>query len=327
MNDQHKLFRSAEDERARVLSHHLFKRNLVDRDDVIIADGFWCGDLAMFGCRRVISVAHGIWGHVTHDDVLAGRAPENPQLHSAQIIHRLAHRSRGLPIVAVSHFIADQMRLQWGIESTVINNAVDPAEIVATDYAKEWVEQKFAGKFLIIHGVNDLSNLNKGGEHLKAVEGTLNMETFDGISHIKIMSLDRCVDGVTGDVLDFKNAVLQRANAAVIPSNFEGNSYFFLELLTSGKPIVAYDVGLAYAIKQEGFAPTVGELIDRRERNPMRTAEGARSLLKRICEKDRVLDPGRYIERVSFERFKSQWIYLVDQLCRTAVDVYHLRTT
>ena len=58
-------------EKARALNHYLVAKRLVTADDVIVADGFWADGLDHL--PLAVSHSHGIWSHLTKDDVDAGR--------------------------------------------------------------------------------------------------------------------------------------------------------------------------------------------------------------------------------------------------------------
>lgn len=267
---------------ADALGMWLHTSKTISKDDIIIADGFWGEKLSELG-YNVISVAHGIWSHLTKEDVDAGKQPEFPFHHAAQVKHRRDHLARGGKIVAVSDFIADQMKLQWGFESTVINNAVD--------LEKFKPQMKFPRhEPIIIHGS---TTANKGIDHIRLLE--MNFE--------RVWLLDDAAN-----ILDLpKYEALSQADVFVHPSAYEGNSYMVAECLASGIPIVSYDVGLMYTARNEGFGEQVGEVLDRRSRSPERTLEGTRRLFERISRKDKLLDPRGYIKNFSLERFKLEW--------------------
>ncbi len=316
----------SEDARADSLSRFLIRNGVVDRDDAIIGDGFWCGDFARMGYRRVVSVAHGIWGHVTKDDVDAGVQPENWQLHEAQIRHRLDHRRRGLPIVAVSMFIAEQMRLQWDLDSLVINNAVDPDE---TDGVlrglSDWTDD-----VIVVHGINDRGNANKGWEHIQSCIDAVRDRNYP--VRVDFMSLDELHDFVEAEKFEMdKMWSLQHADVALIPSGFEGNSYFALECLNMGVPCVAYDVGLftqlavadpewnhPVILNPRMTVRDIGIVMPRRERCPARTARGMTDFM----ETGRIFVPQRTRSKVrqhaSFDRFRDGWLGVIEDVCRSS---------
>lgn len=252
---------------ARVLASHLIRTGQVTRDDIIIGDGFWADGYAEHGIRTV-SVAHGIWSHLTHDDVLAGMQPEFPYHHAAQVRHRRKHLENGGKIVAVSDFIAHQMKLQWGFDSTVINTGID---------LDRWKPLKRLPreKPIVVHGV---TTANKGFDHVEALK---RLQSFDLYS----------LDGLAATFDLPKNEALTQADLMVHPSAYEGNSMFVLESLACDVPVVGYDVGLLWRAKQEitykeGDLTVVedfhhvGRIMSRRWRCPEATVEAVDRMFK-----------------------------------------------
>lgn len=281
-------------DQANVLARWLVHHKKVTRDDLIIADGFWGETLSDLG-YDVISVAHGIWSHLTKEDVDVGRTPEFPLHHLHQVNHRRAHLRRGGKIVAVSDFIAEQMKLQWGFDSTVINNAIDlqrfhpaTAQEIGSFY---WTDDP-----LVIHGV---TTANKGFEHIEAVTKV--------VGEKNVFLLDDAAKEFARDKYD----CLRLAHLVVQPSAYEGNSYFVLETLASGVPIVAYKVGLLHSIeriaKENGIDACIGGLIDRKYRSPEETAKVTKFILDSVLRDRRPYNPRQVAELFSIEKFKSDW--------------------
>jgi glycosyltransferase involved in cell wall biosynthesis len=308
--------------RAVQLSRWLHSTGKVGREDVIIGDGFWCGDFVKMGYRRVISVAHGIWGHVTLDDLKNGAVPENRELHEAQVRHRIEHQRAGLPVIAVSAFISEQMYLQDGIESVVINNAVESLDQDSSDddWWTQFESHRAVRPTLVVHGVNDPGNTNKGWDHIIAVSEAIEKEGFP--QRIIFGSLDEIAEK-----LRFKKKmnVLRAADLAVIPSGYEGNSYWALELLKSGVPVVAYNVGLFHEIywSESSCDLTVDDdyrelsrigIIGRRsKRSPELTATMAIAALRSGLLSN---VPSSVTENyASFESFRRGWQEAVRSIC------------
>lgn len=318
---------SPEDARASILSRYLDGNHLISRDDVIIGDGFWCGDFAKMGYKKVISVAHGIWGHVTKADIDAGIQPENPGLHAAQIAHRRDHQRRGLPIVAVSRFIKEQMELQWGIEASVINNAVDPEDFgITCGPLPNWTDD-----ICVVHGINERGNTNKGWDHIQAC-----MDAVKGLDvRVDFYSLDELHEFLEAEKFqEPKNKMwsLMNADVALIPSGYEGNSYFALECLNIGVPCVAYDVGLFREFQMDSLYRIGGELeafgdqsilspagviMPRTARSPRRTADGLLEMIN--LQKQKVFSAERVRDRVrevaSFDLFRYKWQEAIESIC------------
>lgn len=270
---------------------HLNKK--VSREDIIISDGFWGERLSDLG-YNVISVAHGIWSHLTKDDVDAGKQPEFPTHNSIQVKHRRDHLARGGKIVAVSDFISDQMKLQWGFNSHVINNAVD------LDKFKGSPQKISHGKFfdgrIVIHGV---TTANKGFDHIEAVKQALPDD--------KVLLLDEAAEFLKLP----KYEALANADLVVQPSAYEGNSYFILETLACDVPIVAYNVGLLYRISEiaraNGIQACLGGLIDRKYRSSQETAKVTKWILDSVSRDKSVYNPREVASLFSIQRFHEQW--------------------
>lgn len=247
-------------EKARVLNLYLIKSRKIDREDVVVADGFWAWGLESF--PFAISHSHGIWGHVTHWDVLQGIKPENPHHHAAQIAFRDSWTSLGKHITAVSDFIAYEMERQWGFKvDRVINNGVDVDRWVPRTY---YLDRK---RPLIIHGINDRGNLNKGWDHIELLKTEIDAD---------VLSLDEAAEFVSGT----KTFAMQQADLVVHPSGYEGNSMFVAEAMASGVPVIGYDVG--YLWKLSGEYPLV---MDRRLRGIDMTLQMTRNALD-DCNKE-----------------------------------------
>lgn len=273
-------------DKAMILNSWLVWGKHVKKDDIIISDGFWGEGLSSQG-YNVISVAHGIWSHLTKDDVEAGKQPEFPYHHTMQVKHRQQHLARGGRIVAVSDFIANQMKLQWGFKSTVINNAIDL--------------EKFHGAFhsktpLIIHGV---TTANKGFDHIEAVKQAL--------PGVDVLLLDEAAEKLKMP----KYEALATANLVVQPSAYEGNSYFVLETLASDVPIVAYNVGLLYNISNicrlKNIPCIIGCIMDRRYRSPKETARISKFILESVMRDRSLYNPRSVAELFSVKKFHEEW--------------------
>ena len=268
---------------------HLTKK--VSKDDIIISDGFWGERLSDLG-YNVISVAHGIWSHLTKDDVDAGKEPDFPLLHSLQVKHLKDHLARGGKIVAVSRFIQEQMKLQWGFDSHVINNAIDLDKWKRPPMRMpNWTDSR-----LVIHGV---TNANKGFDHIEAVKKALPND--------EVLLLDDAAKSLGLSKVD----ALANADLVVQPSAYEGNSYFVLETLACDVPVVAYNVGLLHSIsdiaKENGIQACVGAIIDKKYRSPKETARVAHFILDSVCRDRSVYNPRKVAELFSVQKFHEQW--------------------
>ena len=281
----------AEWDKATILGSFLTWSKRIKKDDIIISDGFWGDDLSARG-YNVISVAHGIWSHLTLDDVNAGKQPEFPVHHVMQVKHRREHLARGGRIVAVSDFISEQMKLQWGFNSWIINNAID-LEKFKPPTSRVPLERP-----LVIHGV---TTNNKGFDHIQAVE-----QALKGIADVMLLDDAAAKLGID------KYEALGHASLVVQPSAYEGNSYFVLETLACDVPIVAYNVGLLHSISKictcegEEFC-CIGDVIDRRYRSPEKTASVAKFILQSVLRERSVCQPRKMAQHFSIQKFHSEW--------------------
>lgn len=276
-------------DKAQILNQWLIWGKKVKKDDIIISDGFWGESLSSQG-YNVVSIAHGIWSHLTKEDVDSGKSPDFPYNHAMQVKHRQDHLGRGKPIVAVSDFISTQMKLQWGFKSTVINNAIDLQKFLPKDGS---VVNK---RPLIVHGV---TTANKGFEHIEAVKRAC--------PDADVLLLDEAAQFLNRP----KYEALAHANLVVQPSAYEGNSYFVLETLACDVPIVAYNVGLLYSIvdiaRAKGLEAVVGCVMNRRYRSPQETARISRFILDSVMRPHSTYNPRKVAELFSIERFHEEW--------------------
>ncbi len=279
-------------EKARTLNHYLVQSRKLDRQDVVIADGFWADGLQHM--TKAVSHSHGIWSHLTKEDVDANRPPENPFHHAAQVNFRRRWIELRKPITAVSDFIANEMERQWGYRvDRVINNGVDTSKYIPT-----WKKME-RRSLLVIHGVNDKGNLNKGWDHIEAV--------IKKNPNCDVLSLDEAVQHHGGP----KEWILSHADVVVHPSGYEGNSMFIAESLACGVPVVGYDVGYLWKRRAQ-----LGTVIDRTQRSPEFTAQAVCDLLenKPLMEHAGKLGREFALEDLSSEVFARNWQEYVETL-------------
>lgn len=269
-------------EKAKLLARWLIHTGRVGRDDTIIGDGFWADGYADLGVKRVISVAHGIWSHLTKEDVDAGKEPEFPLHHAAQVAFRRRHLEAGREMFAVSDFVSNQLKLQWGWDVSVVNNGVD-LNVWRPLVEGEKLELE---RPLIIHFV---TTTNKGFDHIEAVKKAL--PSYD------VLSLDEAAAKLGVE----KPFALVHAEFVVHPSAYEGNSFAVLETMACDVPIVAYDVGLLWLAGKDGH-PSPGIVMARSSRSPEMTASAAK--LMAVASVGRPLD---FVREFSIERFGREW--------------------
>jgi glycosyltransferase involved in cell wall biosynthesis len=227
--------------------------------------------------------------------------------HAAQVTFRRRWTGLGKRITAVSDFIADQMRLQWGFEvDRVINNGVD------TELYRPWSES--GGQFdgidrpLIVHGVNDPSNANKGWDHIQLLKDEARVGRLDAI----VLSLDEehaWFERLSGRSWA-KPYALAEADLVVHPSGYEGNSMFVAEALSCGLPVVGYDVGFLYtAAGRMGDSGPLASVMKLSDRSPAHTLETVKWMLS---DRGRLQRAGRVArilakQHLSIDLFRSNW--------------------
>lgn len=277
-------------DKARILGDWLIQTGKRKEEDVVVGDGWWAGE---YWPKNTISVCHGIWSHLIKEEADEGKQPDFPQHHEQQIKYRKLHLERGGKLVSVSLFIAQEMKRQWNFDAYVINNAIDLEKFKPTDK-----KHPFKGKQLVIHGVNDKGNTNKGWEHIEK-----NCKMFPKCMFMSLDEAHALLSSMMGR-LD-KYEVLAMADWVLIPSNFEGNSYFALECLASNVPVVAYDVGLFHELNifHKG---DVGVILPRKNRSVDMTQRGI-LVLQDELRLGGGYKPRETAERYSIDKFNEKW--------------------
>jgi glycosyltransferase involved in cell wall biosynthesis len=201
-------------------------------------------------------------------------------------------------MTAVSKFIAREMFLQWGFEvERVIDNGVD------TRVYRPALQRVDRPRPIVIHGVNDVTNENKGWRHIKELEEYLDAD---------VMSLDHAYSRMSSTGLS-KPEVLAQADLIVHSSGFEGNSMFIAESLACGVPIVAYNVGYLSEFFGDR-AVNIGVIMDRRSRSPKLTLDSCREVLS--SSPGVRMQMGLVAQELapSLDRFVSQWRSYVEEV-------------
>lgn len=287
-------------EKARILNHALVQGRKLRSDDVVVADGFWADGLQHM--PNVVSHSHGIWSHLTKEDVDAKKPPDMPYHHAAQVNFRRRWIDLKKHITAVSDFIANEMDRQWGYKvERVINNGVDTSKFVPTT-------SRFPRKRpIILHGVNDRGNVNKGWDHIQLL---IDRSQTDPEVVAEVLSLDEMVERYGGP----KEWALSQGDIFVHPSGYEGNSMMVAEALACGLPIVGYDVGFLWGVRN-----MLGlQVMPRTERSPEKTLENVKIVLEApdLFSVMGEISRGTAEEYLSIERFRSSWREYVEEIER-----------
>jgi glycosyltransferase involved in cell wall biosynthesis len=287
-------------EKARILNHALVQGKRLRPDDVVIADGFWADGLQHM--RNVVSHSHGIWSHLTKEDVDAGKPPDMPYHHAAQVAFRRRWIDLGKHITAVSDFIANEMERQWGFKvDRVINNGVDIEVFRPTD------RDTGLNDLLIVHGVNDKGNVNKGWDHIELLKKS--------ILGAHVASLDEAQKLLSRyDEPWTKAEALAAADIVVHPSGYEGNSMFVAEALACGVPFVGYDVGFIWTVRK-----CLGlQVMPREKRSPELMVENVAMVLEApdLFPVMGEVSRGVAEEYLSIEKFRQNWRQYVEEIER-----------
>jgi glycosyltransferase involved in cell wall biosynthesis len=281
-------------EKAKLLNRFLMARGHIGVNDIVIGDNWWVDGLERR--ERTVSVAHGNWSHTTYEDVERGIQPEFPAHAAQQLAWRKRYTDAGRKIVAVSDFIAYEMKRQWGFDSTVvINNGIDLEKFKPSSVEKTSVRNRNLKHFeqrkppLIIHFT---TTANKGLDHIEAVKNDVDAYVW---------LLDYAAERLNLP----KYEALARADLVVHPSAHEGNSYAVLETLACDVPIVAYNVGLMF-IAHGDMDSNIGEIPGRTLRTPQLTVECVKSVLDQISDGVR-FTPRKWVEQFSIQHFHAAW--------------------
>lgn len=270
----------AEWEAAALLGRWLRQKQLVSEKDTFIVDGFW--GLGLPPGPNTISVCHGTWARRVKSDLDKGIPSEFPQHMEIQKLYWDNLVAAGGKIVAVSEFAQEDLRVTWNLPSDVINNVIDGK--VFSPRPRLYRERQ-----LIIHGV---TSKVKSMDHIEYLKSKL--------PNVDIWLLDEAAQKLSMP----KYEALAQADLVAIPSHYEGNSYFTLEALSVGAPIVCYDVGMPWWAYRNGFKHKVGEIIPYEEFGKERFLDGVKAVL---AEDKRNMCPEELASLFTPERFRSEW--------------------
>lgn len=270
----------AEWESAEFLNRYLVQRGLVTKDDTFIVDGFWGLGLPLDW--NVTSVCHGTWARRVKSDLEKGIPAEFPEQMHVQLGYWKNLVDNGGKIIAVSEFAQWDLQETWGLPSEVINNVIDPVEFSPRP-------RIYRERPLIIHGV---TSKVKSSDHILYLQSKLR--------GADIWLLDEAAARLNMP----KYEALAQADLVAIPSHYEGNSYFTLEALSVGVPIVCYDVGMPWWAFRNGYRYKAGDIIPYEEFGPERFLSSVNSVL---AEDRQNLNPRELASLFTPERFRSEW--------------------
>lgn len=276
----------AEWEAAAILGQWLRQKGMVTQNDAFIVDGFW--GLGIPPGPNVVSVCHGTWARRVKADLDRGIPPEFPQQMDVQKSYWDGLVSAGGKIVAVSEFAQEDLRTTWNMPSETINNAIDGK--VFSPRPRLYRERP-----IIIHGVTSKVKSIDHIHHLKRA-----------LPNVDIFLLDEAAEKLKMP----KYEALAQADVVAIPSHYEGNSYFTLEALSVGAPIVCYDVGMPWWAYRNGWEHKVGKIIPYKDFSSEAFCQAVRDVLSE--PKDN-MQPRELASLFTPERFRSEWKSFLDK--------------
>lgn len=271
---------------AGVLGRFLVQRRMVRHDDTFIVDGFW--GLGLMPGPNVISVCHGTWARRVKSDLEKGIPSEFPMQMNVQKMYWDQLVAAGGKIVAVSEFAQSDLKETWGLQSDTINNVIDSKQFSPRP-------RIYRERPIIIHGV---TSKVKAMDHIDYIGGK--------IRDADIWLLDEASKRLNMP----KYEALAQADVVVIPSHYEGNSYFTLEALAVNAPVVCYDVGMPWWAYRNGWEHKIGKIIPYEQFSPEMTYQAVRDVL---AESKQNMQPRELALLFSPERFRSEWKAYLEQ--------------
>jgi len=261
------------------LGRFIRQRQFVNENDIFVVDGFW--GMGLPQDKNIISVCHGTWARRVKSDLDKGIPSEFPMQMEIQKNYWKGLIAGGGKIVAVSEFAQDDLKNTWGFESDVINNAIDCNKF--RSYPRIYRERP-----LVIHGV---TSKVKASDHIEHLQRNLNADVL-------------LLDDAARKLNMPKYEALAQADVVVIPSHYEGNSYFTLEALACDVPVVCYDVGMPWWAFRNGYSRSVGNILSYEKYSPELTLDAVKDVLS---EDKMNLHPKELALQFTQERFRSEW--------------------
>lgn len=198
-----------------------------DKDALVVfGDGFWASTYT--GPARVVSVVHGLWSHPERDKWDDGLLEQRQHLFAKQLEYYKNAEELGHKLICVSPFIHEILKEEYGIDTTLIPNAIDPKPFQEAELPEGFETDKP----IIMHAI---TSVNKGKDIREAFR---DHELIKDKFHV--MRLDEVEE-------KFQLTKAQAFKAASViwaPTKWEASSYFLLEALAAEKPIVSYNTGI-----------------------------------------------------------------------------------
>lgn len=186
--------------------------------------------------------------------------------------------------ICVSAAVAEEVRLGWGVEPTVIPNGVESArfEAAAASANTQW-QKKFGSYVLAVGGIEprkgslDLLEafalLNRPELRLVFAGGETLFDYRDYRRRFDSRAVELGIDSVVLGTVDNDELPFLVAQASVLPffSTKEGFGLAAMEALAAGTPVVARDLpvlrevfgnAVTYASEPEGMAHELAQAID-----------------------------------------------------------------
>jgi glycosyltransferase involved in cell wall biosynthesis len=266
----------------------LRQKKMITDDDTYIVDGFW--GLGLPPGKNVISVCHGTWARRVKSDIDKGIPMEFSQQMRIQEMYWKTLLNNGGHIVAVSEFAQEDLRDTWGIPSETINNSIDTTRF--RPYPRIHRDRP-----IIIHGV---TSKVKAADHIEFLKKNVNADIW-------------LLDEASQKLNLPKYEALAQADVVVIPSHYEGNSYFTLEALACNVPIVCYDVGMPWWAYRNGWQYKAGNVLSYDTFSKETTLDGVNDVLSEFRDN---MQPRELASLFSPSRFRDEWKSYLDRLGR-----------
>ncbi len=221
---------SNEWDQPQVLNQWLLKEKLIDRDTVVIGDGFWVDGL-QGKVARLISVVHGAYfgSLLSHECYPWGE----PQLGDLALAQERIWRDSDCELVSVSARSADELKQTCGIACDAIIHHGIPLDIYKPLPGYE--------RNKILHVA---VSSRKGKEMVDRVTATYHRLPIEQLGYSK-----------TGD-MEEECRLWNRGSVLFMPSLFEGSAYGLLEALACGLVPVVFASGYACGLPCEAALVT-----------------------------------------------------------------------